>query len=107
MFKLEVEEGKYTFINNNGVVSVLRHNEAWKDASGDKSLLALLHHVEELEQQLEEKGTNNADTVTISKDEYEDLLDKKMFLNALQNAGVDNWSGYGYAYELLAEENED
>lgn len=107
MYKVEVDNGKYTFINNNGIVSVQRHHEDWKDATGDKSLLSLLQHVEDLEKQLEANGTNNADTVTISKEEYEDLLDKQMFLNALQNAGVDNWSGYGYAYELLAEENED
>ena len=35
---------------------------------------------------------NQHETVTISLEEYNDLLDDKIFLLALQNAGVDNWS---------------
>ncbi len=43
---------------------------------------------------------NQHETVTISLEEYNDLLDDKIFLLALQNAGVDNWSGYDYAKEI-------
>ena len=41
----------------------------------------------------------NPDTVTISKELYEELLEDQFFLNCLQNAGVDNWGGYEYAVE--------
>lgn len=39
------------------------------------------------------------DTVTISRKEYEDLLEDQFFLNCLESAGVDNWEGYEYAQE--------
>ena len=41
------------------------------------------------------------ETVTISKAEYDDLLQSQAMLNALENAGVDNWSGYSFAMSLL------
>jgi hypothetical protein len=41
--------------------------------------------------------------VYISKTEYHRLLDVDRFNNALYAAGVDNWDGYGYAQELLEE----
>ena len=49
MYQIDVENGKYTFLNNSGVVSIKRYGEAWRDESGDKALLCLLQHVEELE----------------------------------------------------------
>lgn len=50
-----------------------------------------------------------SETVTISKDEYNDLIESQKMLLCLQDAGVDNWDGYDFAFELLAEydENED
>lgn len=51
MYELEIENGKYTFINNNGVVSIKRFGEAWRNESGDKALLCLLQHVEKLEEE--------------------------------------------------------
>lgn len=39
------------------------------------------------------------ETITITKEEYESLLDSQHLLTCLQNAGVDNWDGYGYALE--------
>lgn len=41
------------------------------------------------------------DTVTISKEEYESLKEDSLWLSCLESAGVDNWSGYDYARELL------
>lgn len=41
--------------------------------------------------------TKEIETVTISKAEYEELLDDSLFLNCLQNNGVDNWDWYGEA----------
>jgi len=46
------------------------------------------------------------DTITISKKEYESLLEDSNWLNALENAGVDNWDGYSFAQELLEEDQE-
>ena len=33
--------------------------------------------------------------------------DKLQFLSALESAGVDNWQGYGHAYEILDEWKEE
>lgn len=41
--------------------------------------------------------------VTITKEEYEYLLKQNRFLSCLENAGVDNWHGYSYAWELMEE----
>ena len=46
------------------------------------------------------------DTVTISKKEYESLLEKVEFLNCLQACGVDNWDGYSDAHEMMEGEDE-
>lgn len=45
------------------------------------------------------------ETVTISKEEYEELLEDQKMLIALQGAGVDNWEGYDFAMESLNEED--
>ena len=42
--------------------------------------------------------------ITISKKEYEELLEDQKLLQALQGAGVDNWSGYDFAIEMMNEE---
>lgn len=47
------------------------------------------------------------DTITISREEYEELVEAKDTLNALICAGVDNWEGYGYAMSMLDEEEDD
>jgi hypothetical protein len=41
--------------------------------------------------------------VTIPEKEYNDLIEDQKFLNALRAAGVDNWDGYDYAFEILEE----
>ena len=41
--------------------------------------------------------------ITISKKEYESLVEDRNWLQALENAGVDNWQGCEYARELLNE----
>ena len=41
--------------------------------------------------------------VTITKKEYDSLLEDSFFLECLRGAGVDNWSGYDYAIELKNE----
>lgn len=46
----------------------------------------------------------NNETITISKEEYESLLEDRKWRIALENAGVDNWEGYDFARELLNED---
>lgn len=41
--------------------------------------------------------------VTITKAEYDSLKDDARWLLCLQDAGVDNWSGYSYAQEMYSE----
>lgn len=43
--------------------------------------------------------------VAIPKDEYDTLKRYAAELYALEEAGVDNWEGYEYAMEILAEED--
>ena len=44
-----------------------------------------------------------SDTVTISRFEYEKLTKDSEWLECLEAAGVDNWSGYDYAVDLYNE----
>lgn len=45
--------------------------------------------------------TNDDGTVTVSIEEYEELVNDQKFLNCLYSAGVDNWEGFEDAKELL------
>ena len=47
------------------------------------------------------------ETVTIPKIEYKSLVEDRKWLNALEDAGVDNWEGIDFARELLGEQEED
>ena len=42
-------------------------------------------------------------TVTISVEEYNELLDEKAFLDILRACGVNNWDGYSDAHEMYRE----
>ena len=46
----------------------------------------------------------NEETVTISKKEYESLKEDALWLRYLKRAGVDNWQGIDYAYEIKRRE---
>jgi len=41
--------------------------------------------------------------ITISEREYKKLLERDLWLNCLEQAGVDNWQGIDMAYELKEE----
>ena len=45
--------------------------------------------------------------ITISIVEYNQLVEDQMWLRCLQNAGLDNWVGIDYAYELKQELDEE
>lgn len=42
---------------------------------------------------------NKEDAVTITREEYDELLTSQKFLDCLESAGVDNWDGYDFAQE--------
>lgn len=44
--------------------------------------------------------------VTITLEEYEELIEDSEVLRFLRKAGVDNWEGYSYAFELRREASE-
>lgn len=48
---------------------------------------------------------NESEVVTISKIEYNDLLDDQKLLLCLQSAGVDNWLGYDFALEMYLDDD--
>lgn len=37
--------------------------------------------------------------ITISLEDYNSLIENSLFLNLLENNGVDNWEGYEACYE--------
>lgn len=39
------------------------------------------------------------DSILLSKSEYEELMKAGIFLDSLEAHGVDNWAGYGDAYD--------
>lgn len=49
----------------------------------------------------------NEETITISKKEYDSLIEDSEFLEALRQAGVDNWEGYSYAVEISEGDDKD
>jgi len=59
---------------------------------------------EEVVELYKEMGKTEPKTVTISKGEYEGLLESQHFLNCLEAMGVDNWGGYGDACEMSERE---
>lgn len=44
--------------------------------------------------------SKNEETVTISIEEYNELIDDSLFLCALMACGVDNWCGYEDAQDV-------
>lgn len=65
MYAFDAEDGKYTFINNNGIVAIQRYGEDWRNESGDKALLSLLHEVEEMEKYINFLENRDFDTTYI------------------------------------------
>ena len=43
--------------------------------------------------------------ITITKDEYDELVEAASWLSALEDAGVDNWEGIEFAQELHQAKN--
>lgn len=51
--------------------------------------------------------SNDSETVTISRKEYDQLQKDTDMLNALEACGVDNWEGYSKAHKYLREQEEE
>lgn len=50
---------------------------------------------------------NSNGTVTINEDYFNELLNDSEFLSVLEEHGVDNWDGYGYAQEEFYQDEEE
>lgn len=50
-----------------------------------------------------EHGEPQLETVTILKTEYDIMIDEIHWLRCLEVAGVDNWSGFDRAIDILEE----
>ena len=46
-----------------------------------------------------QKEIKKDDNIILSKNEYEELMKANIFLDSLEAHGVDNWAGYGDAYD--------
>lgn len=74
-------------------------NAAKVSGIGDMKLADVLKTISEMEKI---KDSNK----TISKEEYEDLLDRDRKLSALEAGGVDNWEWYGESLAQYYNEEE-
>lgn len=52
-------------------------------------------------------SNSKKDQILIDRDLYDSLMEDRRWVNALEGAGVDNWSGYDYAMELFKEEEDE
>lgn len=48
----------------------------------------------------------NEEAITISKKEYDQLIEDSLILNALRRGGVDNWEWYDASLEALDGESD-
>ena len=51
-FKIELAEGKYTYIFDNGKQSALLYGGGWRDLTGDNLVYAMACKIKELEEDL-------------------------------------------------------
>jgi len=49
---------------------------------------------------------NGKDIVVLTQEEYDELVKRSEWLGWLEQAGVDNWDGYSYAFELRDEDQQ-
>ena len=52
------------------------------------------------------EATEMEKMITITKAEYDKLLDSQKILEALEGVGVDNWGGYNDTIELYDEDED-
>lgn len=89
MYEVDVENGKYTFINDNGIVSIKRCGEDWQENVGGKALLCLLQHVEKLELELKQckelsGAVESEETEKVGKLAFHDTYKKTITMGAMK-----------------------
>jgi len=47
--------------------------------------------------------SDKEEMITITKKEYNELMEDSVLLSFLNAAGVDNWDGYEYAIDMMEE----
>lgn len=61
--RIELDNGKYTIEDNNGIMTAYRYGELWdvktQDLIGDKFTLCLVQHIEKLTEEIEQLKQNN------------------------------------------------
>lgn len=58
--RVVIEDGKYTYVNENGSASVLRYDEHWRDVTGDKFIYCMAAEIETLREQVEKPKDGDA-----------------------------------------------
>lgn len=73
--EVSLEDGKYTlqFNEQTGEFKALRYGEEWQNLAGDKLALALLHKIEEQQEELEQTK-NKLDVAVGYIDECTDIM---------------------------------
>ncbi|EOO11307.1 hypothetical protein [Bacillus cereus] len=102
-FREEIDEETQETIDDSGTCNFCR-NDDFPDWELFKFTQGLLGKSREELVELYKENKGNVKTATISKGEYEGLLESQHFLNCLEAMGVDNWEGYGDACEMSEEE---
>lgn len=77
----------------------IRDGETWRSCFTSAFLVKLFNAM--YEEGMKELGD---ETITITKEEYEHLVENDKFMDALEIAGVEDWHGYDYALDIFSEE---
>ena len=92
MSQIELEDGKYTYINDDQGQRALRYGEPWRDLAGDKFVYCLAAEIEAIRAENEalkqqvEQGKREAVPEDIRKDaeRWRDLVSHQVFNNKPQ-----------------------
>ncbi|BAV80881.1 hypothetical protein [Vibrio phage RYC] len=74
MSKISLENGKYVINNNNGIVTVRRFGEEWRDLTGDSLFLSLIQEVERLHIDVHDREALECAASDIARDRHKGYL---------------------------------
>lgn len=95
--------GNFILQNDEGFLKIIDSTGQSVDVTANNIINPLVRKLEQAEDELElVKGK-----ILIDEYVFEEMQERLRFLDALEYAGVDNWSGYGYAYELMEEDDDE
>ena len=94
--RIDLDDGKYTYVMDNGKQYALRYGELWKDLSGDKFVYAMACKIEDLESQLhahkkKEMEEENHELIIKSADYSYDVYCEDYEPNADRNTFIDGF----------------